>query len=252
MQRLTLLTKQLKKSTGRNNQGRITVHHRGGGHKRLYRIIDFKRSLFDVPGIVKRIDYDPNRNAKLALINYKNGILSYIVAPIGLLPGDKICAGTNVDITTGNALPLESIPVGTFIHNIESKPGHGAQLMRSAGTYAKLIKKDPKTASVLIRLHSGKLCQLSKKVMATIGIVSNETHKNLRLRKAGQSRWNNRRPTVRGVAMNPIDHPHGGGQGKAKGGGHPVSPWGKLTKGKATSFRRLSTKQKLYKNKHSI
>lgn len=238
------LTKYKKKSTGRNNQGRITVRHRGGGHKQLYRIIDFKRSLFNVPAIVKQIDYDPNRSANIALLNYKNGILSYIIAPNNIKPGDLLCSGTNVEIIAGNALPLENIPIGTLVHNVELKPGNGAQLMRAAGTYAKVIKKDPKTASVLLRLHSGKLYNLSNKAMATIGVVSNEAHKNLKLKKAGEARWRNRRPSVRGVAMNPVDHPHGGGEGKSKGGRHPVSPWGKLSKGKATSFLRTSTKSR--------
>lgn len=242
MNRLSKLTKNSITSSGRNNSGKITVYHRGGGNKRLQRIIDFKRSLFNVPGIVKKIEYDPNRTSKIALISYKNGLLSYILLPNNLMLGDKICAGLNIDISPGNALPLEFIPIGTFIHNIELKPGHGAQLMRAAGMYAKIVKKDPINAVVIIRLHSGKLYNLPAKAMATIGIVSNEIHKNIKKRKAGQSRWNNKRPVVRGVAMNPIDHPHGGGEGKSKGGGHPVSPWGKLTKGKATGYKRKSTK----------
>lgn len=244
----------IKKSkiTGRNNKGRITVRHRGGGNKILYRIIDFKRSLFNIEGIVKKIDYDPNRTAKIALINYKNGILSYIIAPKDLKTGDKIesaGAGKEINIKIGNALPLENIPIGTLIHNIELKPGHGGQLMRAAGTYAKVIKKQGSLVTIRLKGKTGNLYDLSNKCMATIGIVSNEIHKNEKLKKAGQSRWKNRRPKVRGVAMNPIDHPHGGGEGKSKGGNHPVTPWGKLTKGKATSYRRTSTKKKVQSKK---
>lgn len=190
--RIKNLTKEKKKITGRNNHGRITVHHRGGGHKRIYRIIDFKRSLFNVPGIVKKIEYDPNRTANIALISYKNGILSYIIAPNELKEGEKICAGTDVNIAVGNALPLENIPIGTLIHNIELKPGHGAQLMRAAGTYAKVVKKDVKNAQVIVRLHTGKLYSLPCKAMATIGMVSDEKQvqrqSSTRRKKAGVSR----------------------------------------------------------------
>lgn len=224
------LTLKCLQKGGRNNQGRITVWHRGGGNKKLYRIIDFKRSLFNIPARIIELQYDPNRTSKIALICYKNGMISYIIAPKNLKKGDIIQSGDNAEITTGNALPVGLIPTGTFIHNIELKPGKGGQLIRAAGTFAKIIKKD--TKSIIIRLHSGKLYSISPYAMATIGIVSGTL--NLKLRKAGQSRWKNRRPTVRGVAMNPIDHPHGGGQGRSKGGAHPVTPWGKLTKGKKT------------------
>lgn len=247
------ISKLLSKSTqsaGRNNQGRITVFHRGGGNKKLYRIIDFKRSLFNIPAIVKKIQYDPNRTAAIALVAYKNGILSYIVAPKNLVLGDQICAGEDVEISVGNALPIRKIPVGSLVHNIELKPGRGAQLMRSAGTFAKIIKKDMLKNYALLRLNSGKLYSVSTEAFATLGLVSNEAHKNQKLRKAGESRWRNRRPTVRGVAMNPVDHPHGGGEGRSKGGRHPVSPWGKLTKGKGTSYLRCSTKYGKKKNIH--
>lgn len=248
--RITKLTKSSKKFygkiTGRNNQGRITVRHKGGGNKKLYRIIDFRRTLFDIPGIVKQIEYDPNRSANIALINYKNGMLSYIIAPKDLKKGSEICAGPNASLVIGNAMPLENMPIGTLIHNIEMKPGRGGKLMRAAGTFGKVIKKDlynkDSLGKVVIRLNKGKLLSLSCKAMATIGVVSNESNKNKKYRKAGQSRWLNKRPSVRGVAKNPVDHPHGGGEGKSKGGRHPVTPWGKLTKGKATSYKRISTK----------
>lgn len=235
-----LLSKSIQ-NAGRNNRGRITVFHRGGGNKKLYRVIDFKRSLFNLPALVKKIEYDPNRTANIALVAYKNGILSYILAPKNLSPGDFILAGSNY-VKVGNTLPIKNIPIGSFIHNIELKPGKGGQLMRAAGTYAKLIKKDLLKAQALVRLHTGNWYTVSTEALATIGVVSNDNHKNLKLRKAGQSRWRNRRPVVRGVAMNPIDHPHGGGQGKSKGGSHPVSPWGKLTKSKGTSYARTSAK----------
>lgn len=239
-----LLTKSIQYA-GRNNRGRITVFHRGGGNKKLYRIIDFKRSLFNIPALVKKIEYDPNRTANIALVAYKNGMLSYILAPKNISPGDIILAGSNsIDIKVGNTLPIKNIPIGSLIHNIELKPGKGGQLMRAAGTYAKLIKKDLLKAQALVRLHTGSWYTVSTEALATIGLVSNDNHKNLKLRKAGQSRWRNRRPVVRGVAMNPVDHPHGGGEGKSKGGRHPVSPWGKLTKSKGTSYARLSTKKK--------
>lgn len=222
--RLHKFTKKCFKSGGRNNQGVTTVFHRGGGNKRLLRIVDLKRSLFDTLGVVEKLEYDPNRTAKMALIRYKTGILTYILAPRNLVPGNLICAGfgDNVEISLGNALPIGQMPVGTLVHNLELKPGRGGQLMRAAGTYAKIIKKEK--SSTLLRLHSGKYYNLSSQSMGTIGMVSNENHKNIRLRKAGQSRWKGIRPTVRGVAMNPIDHPHGGGEGRSKGGRHPVSP----------------------------
>ncbi len=227
------LTKGLIKTGGRNNQGRITMFHIGGGHKRLYRIVDFKRTLFNTKGIVKRIEYDPNRSAWIALIVYENGIISYILAPNGLIVGDSVISGEKVDIKTGNALPLKNIPIGTLIHNIELKPGKGGQLSRSAGTYAQLIRKDEGTYAML-RLSSGEQRLVSMECMASIGIVSNLDNQNVNYGKAGTTRWKNRRPVVRGVAMNPVDHPHGGGEGRTSGGRSSVTPWGKPTKGKAT------------------
>ena len=222
--RLHKFTKKCLKSGGRNNQGVTTVFHRGGGNKKLLRIVDLKRSLFDTVGVVTRLESDPHRTAKIALIRYRTGIPTYILAPRDLVPGNLICAGLgdNVGISTGNSLPIGRMPVGTIVHNLELKPGRGGQLMRAAGTYAKIIEKEK--SSTLLRLHSGKYYNPSSQSMGTVGVVSNENHKNLRLRKAGQSRWKGIRPTVRGVAMNPVDHPHGGGEGKSKGGRHPVSP----------------------------
>jgi large subunit ribosomal protein L2 len=188
MKRIKQLTINKSKITGRNNQGRITVHHRGGGNKRIYRIIDFKRALFGIPAVVRKIEYDPNRTANIALINYKNGLLSYILAPSKLEEGMIINAGPNSKIEDGNTLPLENLPIGTLIHNIEMKPGHGGQLMRAAGTYAKVIKKDTENGTVAIRLCTGKLFELSNKVLATVGIVSNENNKNKKLLKAGNNR----------------------------------------------------------------
>lgn len=227
------LTKGLIKTGGRNNQGRITMFHIGGGHKRLYRIIDFKRTLFNTKGTVKRIEYDPNRSAWIALVVYENGIISYILAPNGLTIGDNIISGEKVDIKIGNALPLKNIPIGTLIHNIELKPGKGGQLSRSAGTYAQLIRKDEGTYAML-RLSSGEQRLVSMQSMASIGVVSNLDNQNINFGKAGTTRWKNRRPIVRGVAMNPVDHPHGGGEGRTSGGRPSVTPWGKPTKGKAT------------------
>jgi large subunit ribosomal protein L2 len=238
MKRLNKLTLKCLQKAGRNNQGRITVWHRGGGNKKLYRILDFKRSLFNIPARILQLQYDPNRTSKIALVCYKNGLLSYILSPKNLSVGSIIQAGETAEISVGNSLPVGLIPTGTLIHNIELKPGKGGQLMRAAGTYAKIIKKDKK--SIIIRLHSGKSFSISPLSMATIGIVSGDFSTRRKLRKAGQSRWKNIRPTVRGMAMNPIDHPHGGGQGRSKGGAHPVTPWGKLTKGKKTTHKSKS------------
>lgn len=232
MKRINKLSLKFFHKGGRNNKGRITVWHRGGGNKKVYRIIDFKRSLFNIPALVLKIKYDPNRTSKIALICYKNGIISYILAPKNLKVGNIIYSGSSSDFSTGNALPIGSIPTGNHVHNIELKPGKGGQLMRAAGTSALIIKKDNRF--VLVRLSSGKFFSVSPHAMCTIGTVSNESHQNVKLRKAGQSRWRNRKPVVRGMAMNPIDHPHGGGEGRSKGGRHPVTPWGKLTKGKPT------------------
>ena len=226
------LTEGLNKSGGRNNHGRATVWSRGGGHKRRYRLIDFKRRKFDVPATVERLEYDPNRTAFIALIRYEDGELSYIVAPQRLRVGDSVISAERADIVPGNAMPMQNIPVGTIIHNIEMKPGKGAQIARSAGAYAQLVGKDAGYA--LLRLGSGEQRMVRAECMATIGAVSNPDHQNINLGKAGRSRWLGRRPTVRGVAMNPVDHPHGGGEGRTSGGRHPVTPWGKPTKGKRT------------------
>ena len=226
------LTKGLSKKGGRNNHGRVTVRHRGGGHKRSYRTVDFKRRKFDVPATVERLEYDPNRTAFIALLKYEDGELAYILAPQRLNPGDQVIAGERADIKPGNAMPMRNMPVGTVIHNIEMKPGKGGQLARSAGNYAQLIGKDAGYA--LLRLSSGEQRMVRGECMATVGAVSNPDNKNINLGKAGRKRWLGRRPHVRGVAMNPVDHPHGGGEGRTSGGRHPVSPWGVPTKGKRT------------------
>ncbi len=226
------LTEGLSKSGGRNNKGRVTVWSRGGGHKRRYRMIDFKRRKFDVPAKVERLEYDPNRSAFIALIRYQDGELSYIVAPQRLRVGDSVISAERADIVPGNAMPMQNIPVGTIIHNIEMKPGKGAQMARAAGAYAQLVGKD--SGYVLLRLTSGERRMVRAECMATIGAVSNPDHQNINLGKAGRKRWLGRRPVVRGVAMNPVDHPHGGGEGRTSGGRHPVTPWGKPTKGKRT------------------
>ena len=226
------LTEGLRNKGGRNNNGRITARRRGGGHKRRYRIIDFKRLKHDVEATVLRLEYDPNRTAFIALIKYADGELSYILAPQRLREGDKIISGDTVDIKPGNAMPMQNIPVGTIIHNVEMKVGKGGQIARSAGTYAQIIGKDQGYAQ--LRLNSGELRMVRAECMATVGAVSNPDQQNIKLGKAGRKRWLGKRPSVRGVAMNPIDHPHGGGEGRTSGGRHPVTPWGKPTKGKRT------------------
>jgi large subunit ribosomal protein L2 len=226
------LTEGLRGNGGRNNAGRITARRRGGGHKRRYRIVDFKRRKFDVPATIERIEYDPNRTAFIALIKYEDGELAYILAPQRIRVGDQVVSGATADIKPGNAMPMQSIPVGTIVHNVEMKPGKGGQLARSAGTYAQIIGKDQGYAQ--LRLISGELRMVRAECMATIGAVSNPDQQNIKIGKAGRSRWLGKRPSVRGVAMNPIDHPHGGGEGRTSGGRHPVSPWGKPTKGKRT------------------
>jgi large subunit ribosomal protein L2 len=230
------LTKGLRARGGRNNYGRTTVRWRGGGHKRRYRIIDFRRRKFDVTGTVERLEYDPNRTAFIALIRYEDGELSYILAPQRLQPGDKIVSGERADIKPGNALPLKNVPVGTIVHNVELKPGRGGQLARAAGTYVQLVGRDAGLA--LLRLSSGEVRMVRTECMATIGAVSNPDQQNISIGKAGRNRWKGRRPSVRGVAMNPIDHPHGGGEGRTSGGRHPVTPWGKSTKGKKTRHNK--------------
>ncbi|TAN56236.1 MAG: 50S ribosomal protein L2 [Magnetospirillum sp.] len=226
------LTEGKSSSGGRNNLGRTTVRFRGGGHKQSYRIVDFKRTKTDSAATVERLEYDPNRTAFIALIKYEDGTLSYILAPQRLGVGDVVVSGERADIKPGNCMPLKNMPVGTIVHNIEMKPGKGGQMARSAGTYAQLVGKDAGQAQ--IKLMSGELRLLSSECVATVGAVSNPDQKNISIGKAGRSRWLGKRPHVRGVAMNPIDHPHGGGEGRTSGGRHPVTPWGKPTKGKKT------------------
>lgn len=234
------LTEGIHKTGGRNNTGRITSWHIGGGHKKLYRIIDFKRNKFDMVATVERLEYDPNRTAFIALIKYEDDSCAYILAPQKLNPGDNIVSSDTADIKIGNSLSLKSIPVGTIIHNVEMKPGKGAQLARSAGAFVQLAGKDAGYAQ--IKLRSGELRLVPLECRATIGAVSNPDHQNINYGKAGRVRWLGRRPVVRGVAMNPIDHPHGGGEGKTSGGRHPVTPWGKSTKGKKTRKNKATSK----------
>src|ERR687893_1528749 len=221
-----------KRRGGRNNNGRITTRHRGGGHKRRYREIDFKRTKDGVPAKVAAIEYDPNRSARIALLHYADGAKSYILAPARLRVGSSVESGPNADIKPGNALPLASIPTGTLVHNVELKPGRGGQLARSAGSGIQLVAKDDGFG--VLRLPSGEVRRVSLTCRATIGQVGNVDHENITGGKAGRSRWRGKRPTVRGSAMNPVDHPHGGGEGKSKGGRHPVTPWGVPTLGKRT------------------
>jgi len=234
------LTQGLSKKGGRNNHGRITARRRGGGHKRLYRMVDFKRRKYDVAATVVRLEYDPNRTAFIALIEYEDGELSYILAPQRLGPGDKVIAGQRADIKPGNAMPLSSIPVGTIVHNVELKAGKGGQIARSAGTYVQLVGRDAGYA--LLRLGSGEARMVRAECMATIGAVSNPDQSNINLGKAGRKRWLGKRPAVRGVAMNPVDHPHGGGEGRTSGGRHPVTPWGKPTKGAKTRHNKETSR----------
>lgn len=226
------LVQILKKSGGRNNKGRITSRRRGGGHKRYYRIIDFKRNKDGIPAKVAAIEYDPNRSARIALLNYSDGEKRYILAPQNLNVGDEVMSGPEADIKPGNALPLANIPLGTQIHNIELKLGKGGQIVRSAGTYAQLMAKEDRYA--LVRLPSGEVRMVLLRCKATIGQLGNVMHENLNAGKAGRNRWKGRRPKVRGVAMNPVDHPMGGGEGRSSGGRHPCSPWGVPTKGYRT------------------
>ena len=237
---LKSLTEGLNSNGGRNNSGRITVRRRGGGHKRRYRMVDFKRQKIDIAAKVNRLEYDPNRSAFIALIVYDDGVQSYILAPQRLSVGDVVVSGERVDVKPGNAMPMENIPLGTIIHNIEMKPGRGGQLARAAGAYAQLIGKDAGFAQ--LRLSSGELRMVPARCIATVGSVSNSDHKNQNFGKAGRKRWLGKRPSVRGVAMNPVDHPHGGGEGRTSGGRHPVSPWGVPTKGKRTRSKKASDK----------
>ena len=234
------LTVGKTRTGGRNNHGRITSDHMGGGHKRRLRIIDFKRNKAGVIATVERLEYDPNRSAFIALIKYSDGELNYILAPQRLKAGDEVVSGDKVDIKPGNAMPLANMPVGTIVHNVELKTGRGGQLARSAGTYAQLVGKD--TGYAQIKLSSGEVRMVPSQCFATIGAVSNPDNQNIVIGKAGRQRWLGRRPHVRGVAMNPVDHPHGGGEGKTSGGRHPVTPWGKPTKGKKTRSNKATDK----------
>ena len=231
------LVEILKKSGGRNNKGRITSRRRGGGHKRYYRIIDFKRNKDGIPAKVAAIEYDPNRSARIALLHYADGEKRYILAPVNLNVGDQVMSGPEADIKPGNTLPLANIPLGTQIHNIELKLGKGGQIVRSAGTYAQLMAKEDRYA--LVKLPSGEVRMVLLRCKATIGQLGNVMHENLKIGKAGRNRWKGRRPKVRGVAMNPVDHPMGGGEGRSSGGRHPCSPWGMPTKG----YRTRNNKQ---------
>lgn len=221
-----------KRSGGRNNKGQITIWFRGGGHKRRYRIIDFRRDKVGVPARVAAIEYDPNRSARIALLHYVDGEKRYILAPVGLSVGQTVVSGPQADIRPGNALPLENIPAGTTIHNIELRPGKGGQMVRAAGAAAQLVSKEGEWA--LVKLPSGEVRKVSVKCYATVGQVGNLDHENVSLGKAGRSRWLGRRPHNRGVSMNPVDHPHGGGEGRTSGGRHPVTPWGQPTRGYKT------------------
>ena len=232
------LTRGLSGSGGRNNQGRITARRRGGGHKRRYRIVDFVRRKFDVAAKVERLEYDPNRSAFIALLRYSDGELAYILAPQRLQVGDEVISGERVDVRPGNAMPLKNMPIGTIIHNVEMKPGKGGQIARAAGTYVQLVGRDAGLA--ILRLSSGEQRMVHGDCMATVGAVSNPDNSNIKLGKAGRKRWLGKRPSVRGVAMNPVDHPHGGGEGRTSGGRHPVTPWGKSTKGKRTRGKKPS------------
>jgi large subunit ribosomal protein L2 len=234
------LTEGKNSSGGRNNNGRITVRFRGGGHKKAYRTIDFKRRKFDVPAKVERIEYDPNRTGFIALIKYEDGELAYILAPQRLSQGDTVVSGEHADVKPGNAMPVGNVPIGTIVHNIEIKIGKGGQIARSAGTYAQIVGRDGDY--VILRLNSAEQRLVHGRCMATIGAVSNPDNMNISIGKAGRKRWMGRMPHNRGVSMNPIDHPHGGGEGRTSGGRHPVTPWGFPTKGKKTRKNKSTTK----------
>jgi large subunit ribosomal protein L2 len=232
------LTEPLRRSGGRNNRGELTAWWRGGGHKRNYRVIDFRRDKLDIPGKVSTVEYDPNRTARIALITYADGEKRYILHPVGLKVGDTVIAGQNVDILPGNCLPLKNVPLGTQLHNVELKPGKGGQIARSAGSAVQLVAKEGAYASV--KMPSGEIRLINIECYATVGQVGNIDHENVSIGKAGRSRWLGKRPHVRGVAMNPVDHPLGGGEGKTSGGRHPVSPWGQPTKGYKTRRNKRS------------
>ncbi len=245
---LKILTTKVGEQSGRNNLGHITVRHKSGGHKKSFRIIDFKRDKYDIEAIVERVEYDPNRTAFIALLKYSDGIFSYIIAPHKLAVGEKVMSSRSlIDVKTGNAMPLSVIPIGSIIHNIELKPGCGGSISRAAGTYAQLVGKDGGYA--LVKMQSGEIRLILLECMATIGSVSNIDNKNVSIGKAGRSRWLGIRPTVRGVVMNPVDHPHGGGEGKTSGGRHPVSPTGKSAKGKKTRKRAKPSNRYIVKSR---
>lgn len=243
------LTEGLTGSGGRNNYGRITARRRGGGHKRAYRLVDFKRQKYDVAATVERLEYDPNRTAFIALITYADGEQSYILAPQRLAVGDSVIAAARADIKPGNAMPLNAIPIGTIVHNIEMKAGKGGQIARAGGTYAQIVGRDSGYAQM--KLTSGELRMVRGECMATIGAVSNPDQSNIKIGKAGRKRWLGKRPAVRGVAMNPVDHPHGGGEGRTSGGRHPVTPWGKPTKGKRTRKRKNESNKLIIRSRHA-
>jgi large subunit ribosomal protein L2 len=241
------LTVALRKSGGRNNHGRITARHIGGGHKRRYRVIDFKRDKHGVPAKVFSIEYDPNRSARIALLHYADGEKRYIIAPNGLKVGDKISSGSGSEISVGNALPLKEMPLGSFVHNVEIKPGKGGQLGRSAGSSLQLMAKEGNFAQ--LKMPSGEIRLINITCLATFGMVGNSEHENISLGKAGRTRWLGKRSYVRGVAMNPVDHPMGGGEGKTSGGGHPVSPWGQKAKGLKTRKRKNPSNKYIIKRR---
>ena len=244
------LTTALRKTGGRNNHGRITSRRRGGGHRRRYRIIDFKRNKFDLSAVIESIEYDPNRSPRIALVKYDDGEKKYIIAPEGLKVGDKILSsmGNKIPFKTGNAMPIGKIPEGLLIHNVELKPGKGAQMARSAGSYARIMASEG--GMVTLKLPSGELRMISEQCIATIGTVGNKSHENISIGKAGRARWMGRRPKVRGVAMNPVDHPHGGGEGKTSGGRHPVSPWGTPAKGFRTRKKNKDSNRYIVKRRN--
>jgi large subunit ribosomal protein L2 len=242
------LTEGLKKSGGRNNNGRITSAHRGGGHKRLYRMVDFKRDNLGVEGKVARVEYDPNRTAHIALVVFSNGEKRYILAPQGLRPGDSVMSGPDAEIRPGNALPLANIRVGTMLHNVEMKPGKGGQMARSAGVGIQLMGKEG--ALAILKLPSGEFRRVEIRCMASIGVMGNSDHSNRKVGKAGRSRWLGIRPNVRGVAMNPVDHPHGGGEGRTSGGRHPVTPWGVPTKGHKTRKKNKASNREIIRRRN--
>lgn len=241
------LASGLTKKSGRNNNGRITVRRRGGGHKRIYRLIDFKRNKLDIPARVAAVEYDPNRSARIALLHYVDGEKRYILAPVGVGVGTQVMAGEGADIKPGNALPLSRVPLGTVVHNIELQPSKGGQMCRAAGTYAQVVAREGKYAS--LRLPSGEIRKVLSTCYATVGQVGNVDHENITLGKAGRKRWMGKRPEVRGVAMNPVDHPLGGGEGRSSGGRHPVTPWGKPTKGYKTRNKKKSSSKLIVKRR---